>query len=148
MRGVVGVLRDDQEADLAPQPGVADIEHLARAVAHGPRVEVQLSGDLDELRPSVGTAMYRLAQESITNALRHARHATRIDVRVAGDDDSVRLTVCDDGDPTGAGGSEPGYGIVGMTERVVMLGGRFEAGPGPGKGWTVSAVLPRAEPSA
>ncbi len=148
MRGMVGVLRDGQEADLTPQPGVADIERLARDAAHGPRIEVQLSGDLDELRPSVGAAMYRLAQESITNALRHARHATRIDVCVAGEDDCVRLTVCDDGDPTGAGSSEPGYGLVGMTERAVLLGGSLEAGPGPGKGWTVSAVLPRAGSSA
>ena len=98
MRAMVGVLRDGEEPDLAPQRGVADIERLARDAAHGPRVDVQLSGDLDELRPSVGAAMYRLAQESITNALRHARHATRIDVRVAGEDDCVRLTVRDDGD--------------------------------------------------
>ena len=103
-----------------------------------------MSGDVDDLRPSIGAAVYRLAQESITNAVRHARHATRIDVRVVGDADSVRLTVVDDGDPTSAARSAWGYGIVGMTERAALLGGTLEAGPGPGSGWTVSAVLPRA----
>ncbi len=142
MRSMVGVLRDDEEPDLAPQRGVADIERLARDAAHGPRVDVELSGDLDELRPSVGAAMYRLAQESITNAMRHARHATRIDVSVAGEDDWVRLTVRDDGEAK-TGGPGPGYGLVGMSERATLLGGTLEAGPSP-EGWTVSAVLPRA----
>jgi signal transduction histidine kinase len=144
MRTMVGVLREDEEPDLAPQRGVADIERLARNAVHGPRVDVELSGDLDELRPSVGAAMYRLAQESITNALRHARHVTRIDVYVAGEDDCVRLTVRDDGDASSAGRSPSGYGLVGMTERATLLGGTLEAGPSPGKGWTVNAVLPRA----
>jgi signal transduction histidine kinase len=144
MRTMVSALLEGEEPDLAPQRGVADIERLARNAAHGPCVDVELSGDLDELRPSVGAAMYRLAQESITNALRHARHATRIDVYVAGEDDCVRLTVRDDGDPSSAVRSSSGYGIVGMTERATLLGGTVEAGPGPGKGWTVNAVLPRA----
>ena len=56
----------------------------------------------------------------------------------------MRLTIRDDGDATPAGSSEPGYGLVGMTERATLLGGSLQAGPGPGKGWTVSAVLPRA----
>jgi signal transduction histidine kinase len=144
MRTMVGVLRDGDEPDRAPQPGVADIERLARDAAHGPRVDVELSGELDALRPSVGAAMYRLAQEAITNATQHARHATRIDVHVAGADDCVRLTVHDDGDAGSADGSRSGYGLVGMAERAALLGGTLEAGPGPDKGWTVNAVLPRA----
>jgi signal transduction histidine kinase len=88
--------------------------------------------------------MYRLAQEAITNATQHARHATRIDVRVADEADRVRLTVRDDGDGGSADRSESGYGLVGMAERAALLGGTFEAGPGPGKGWTVNAVVPRA----
>ncbi len=144
MRTMVGALREGEEAELTPQRGVADIERLARDSAHGPRVDVELSGDLDQLRPSVEAAMYRLAQESITNSLRHARHATRIDVSVAGEDDCVRLTVRDDGDASAAGRSSSGYGLVGMTERAALLGGSLEAGPAPGRGWTVSAVLPRA----
>jgi signal transduction histidine kinase len=148
MRTMVGLLREREEPDLVPQRGVADIERLARDAAHGPRVAVELTGDLDELRPSVGAAMYRLAQESITNSLRHARHATRIDVCVTGEGDCVRLTVRDDGDASSAGRSSSGYGLVGMTERATLLGGSLEAGPAPGKGWTVNAVLPRAGSTA
>jgi signal transduction histidine kinase len=143
LRGMVGVLRDHEEPDLAPQPGLADIERLALRVGDRPRVEVHLSGDLDNLGPSVEAAIYRIAQESITNAVRHARHATHISVRVRGDDDCVRMTVRDDGD-AGSGGRGPGgYGLVGMTERAALLGGVLEAGPGPDSGWTVTAVLPR-----
>jgi signal transduction histidine kinase len=144
MRTIVAALRDADEPDRAPQQGVADIERLARDAALGPRIAVELSGDLDALRPSVGAATYRLAQESITNALRHARHATRIDVRVAGEEHCVRLTVSDDGDASAAGRGASGFGLVGMRERAALLGGTLEAGPSPGRGWTVSAVLPRA----
>jgi signal transduction histidine kinase len=146
MRGIVGVLREDEEPELAPQRGVADIKRLADRVGDRPRVEVQLSGDLDDLGPSVGAAVYRIAQESVTNAVRHARHATRISVSVAGDDDCVRLTVRDDGDASSTGRRSAGYGLVGMTERAMLLGGTLEAGPGPDRGWTVNAVLPRAAP--
>ena len=145
MRTMVGMLRDGDEPDRAPQRGVADIEQLARDAAHGPRVDVVLSGEFDALRPSVGAAMYRLAQEAITNATQHARHATRIDVHVAGEDDCVRLTVRDDGDAGADDGSRSGYGLVGMAERAALLGGTLEAGPGPDRGWTVNAVLPRAD---
>ena len=144
MRIMVGSLRDGEEPDLAPQRGVADIAELARSSGDSPQVNVELSGNLDDLRPSVGAAIYRLAQESITNAVRHARHATVIDVRVTGDDDSVRLTVADDGDSSAAGRNPSGFGLVGMTERATLLGGTLEAGPNGGKGWTVSAVLPRS----
>jgi signal transduction histidine kinase len=144
LRALVGALREGEEPELAPQRGVADIERLSRASADGPRVDVQLIGDLDGLRPLVGAAIYRIAQESITNAIKHARHATRIEVRVTGDDECVRLTVRDDGE-TGPSGSDPssGYGLAGMAERAALLGGTLEAGPSRGRGWTVVAVLPR-----
>jgi len=144
MRAMVGALRQGEEADLAPQRGVADIERLARSAGDSPHVDVELSGDLDDLRPSVETAIYRLAQESITNAVRHARHATSVKVLVVGDDRSVRLTVSDDGESSSfSASSSSGYGIVGMTERATLLGGTLEAGPSSDRGWTVDAVLPR-----
>lgn len=143
MRTMVGALRQGEEADLAPQRGVADIERLARSAGDSPHVDVELSGDLDDLRPSVETAIYRLAQESITNAVRHARHATSVKVSVVGDDRSVRLTVSDDGESSSFSASSSGYGLAGMTERAKLLGGSLEAGPSPGRGWTVDAVLPR-----
>jgi len=143
MRNMVGALRQGEEPDLAPQRGVADIERFAHSAGDRPRVDVELSGDLDDLGPSVEAAIYRLAQESITNALRHARHATRINVCITRDDGCVRLTVRDDGDPSPLGaGSSSGYGLVGMAERAKLLGGTLEAGPSPGRGWTVDAVLP------
>jgi len=142
MRLIVGVLRKGEDADLAPTPGVADIEQLARAFDGPPRIEVDIEGDLHDLAPSVDAAIYRMAQESITNATRHARDATCITVRVVGDDASVRLTVEDDG-ASGSGSGSAGYGLAGMTERAVLLGGTLEAGPSPDRGWTVAAVVPR-----
>jgi signal transduction histidine kinase len=145
MRTIVGALRRGEQSDLTPQPGVADIERLARSSGNPPHVDVTLTGDLDELPPSVDAALYRLAQESVTNALRHARHATLVHVVVTGDDDSVRLTVWDDGDarPVDAG-SSAGFGLLGMAERVRLLGGSFEAGPNRDGGWTVHAELPKS----
>ena len=144
MRTMVGALRQGEEPDLAPQRGVADIERLALSAGDRPRVDVELSGDLDDLPSSVEAGIYRLAQESITNAVRHARHATRVKVSVVGDDRSVRLTVSDDGDAGSLSASASwGYGIAGMTERAKLLGGTLEAGPSRDRGWTVDAVLPR-----
>ena len=82
-----------------------------------------------DLAPAVDAAVYRLAQESITNAIKHARRATRIRVAVEGEPDGVRLTVSDDGEAAPVNGSSSGYGIIGMEERVSLLGGTFEAGP-------------------
>jgi signal transduction histidine kinase len=145
MRTIVGALRRGEQSDLTPQPGVADIERLARSTGNPPHVDVTLTGDLDELPPSVDAALYRLAQESVTNALRHARHATLVHVVVTGDDDSVRLTVWDEGDARPVGdGSSPGFGLLGMAERARLLGGAFEAGPNRARGWTVHAELSRS----
>ncbi|MFI7060653.1 sensor histidine kinase [Kribbella sp. NPDC050124] len=140
MRAMVGVLRADGTAALVPQPGVADLERLARRVER-PRVEVEVSGDLGDLGPAVGAAIYRIAQEAVTNAVRHARHATRIDVRLTSYDGSVRLTVRDNGEATSR--NPGGYGLVGMTERATLLGGTLAAGPDPDRGWSVDVVLPR-----
>ena len=143
MRAMVGALRDGEAAELAPQRGVADIPVLADVPAGEAHVVVELSGDLDDLRPAVQSALYRMAQESLTNAVRHARRATRIDLRVVGDLDSVHLTVSDDGEPAPAVRSSYGYGLVGMKERATRLGGSFTAGPSTPRGWTVDVVLPR-----
>lgn len=148
MRIMVGALRDGETAELAPQRGVADITKLARATGDSPLIAVRLTGGLDDIRPSVGAAVYRMAQESITNAVRHARHATRIEVLVTGDDDAIRLTVQDDGDPNPSAAGSIGYGLVGMSERAKLLGGTLQAGPSDGRGWTITAVLPRDGVSA
>lgn len=144
MRAMVGALRNDgDDAELAPQQGVADIPGLAGARPAGPPVAVRFDGDLDDLRPSIDAALYRLAQESVTNATRHAVGATSVDVCVHGDAEFVRLTVVDDGRPVAWTGEVAGYGLVGMQERVKLLGGALSAGPAPDGGWRVDAVLPR-----
>ena len=142
LRAIVGVLRATQDTEFAPQPGVAEVEQLATDGQTRPCVEVTLFGEFDDLSPAVGAAIYRLAQESITNARRHARHATQVTVAVTGDADQVRLTIDDDG--SAAGGRAPaGVGLVGMRERASLLGGTFHAGPAAERGWRVEAVLPR-----
>ncbi|WP_433435621.1 sensor histidine kinase [Nonomuraea sp. CA-141351] len=142
MRAMVRLLRRNEPAELAPGRQIADLEQLAGRARVGPSVDVEIFGDLDGLPPSVGAAIFRIAQESVTNARRHARHATRIAIQVAADDTSVRLRVSDDGDTTSVR-TMPGYGLLGMIERAGLLGGTCEAGPNPDRGWTVTAVLPR-----
>lgn len=149
MRSIVRVLRRGDPAELAPSPGIAGLERLAGPNRAGPSVGVELCGDFTGVPPSVEAAIYRLVQESVTNARRHARNATRIEVRVAADDALVGLRVSDDGDtgvlrPAGS----PGYGLAGMMERARLLGGTCEAGQGPGRGWTVTAALPRTGTTA
>jgi signal transduction histidine kinase len=145
MRSMVGALREGDGADLRPQQGVRDLATLERHHDDpGPRVVVTMDGGLDDLRPSVDAACFRLAQEAVTNALRHARHASEVEVRVHGDDDHVRITVVDDGRGSGAAmAAAPGFGLVGMAERAKLLGGTFDAGPRPGGGWAVAATIPR-----
>jgi signal transduction histidine kinase len=150
MRTMVRALRRDEAAELAPNPRVTDLRQLAGTVeGGGPPVAVDLVGDIDDLQPAVDAAIFRLAQESVTNARRHARHATRIQVCVAADETSVRLKVSDDGDINASRPAPaPGYGLIGMIERADLLGGTCEAGPNPDRGWTVSAVLPRTGSTA
>ncbi|WP_285634687.1 histidine kinase [Lentzea sp. NBRC 102530] len=145
MRTMVGSLRRDAPEVLV-QRGLADIEDLVAVQGDQRlRIDVERSGDLAGLRPSVEAALYRVAQESITNAQRHARHASRVHVLVDGGTDAVRLSVSDDGERGLSNFRVPGYGLVGMAERVTLLGGTLEAGFGPDHGWTVHAVIPRRE---
>jgi signal transduction histidine kinase len=142
MRSIVRVLRREEGHELAPSPAIADLLQLARPESGGPVVDVQLTGDIDAVPPTIAAAVYRIAQEGVTNARRHARNASRIDVRVHADEAGIRLDVRDDGDPSAS--ATPGYGITGMIERAGLLGGTCEAGAAPGGGWAITAVLPRA----
>lgn len=141
MRAMVRVLRDGAPAEYASQPGVADLVSLARH-ASVPVVDVALPDDLDELPPQVDAAVYRLAQEALTNALRHARNASRVEIRVVEDAGRLRLRVTDDGQIDPARSVNHGFGLLGMTERMQLLGGTLRAGPAPEGGWTVDAELP------
>jgi signal transduction histidine kinase len=135
LRAIVGALRDER----APAAGLAEIRALAQRATR-PTVEVALDGDLEGLSPVLERALFRLAQEAVTNAIKHARNASKVSVRISGGRE-VQLSARDDGEPGASRGA--GFGLVGMAERVALLGGTFEAGPLPGGGWHVDAVFPR-----
>jgi signal transduction histidine kinase len=141
MRAMVRVLRDAAPAEYAPQPGVTDLVSLARRDPI-PVVDVELAGDLAGLPLQLDAAVYRLAQEALTNALRHARNASRVEIRVAEGAGKLRLHVTDDGQIDPARPTSHGFGLLGMTERVQLLGGTLRAGPAPEGGWMVDAELP------
>ncbi|MFD8975575.1 sensor histidine kinase [Streptomyces sp. NPDC059593] len=142
MRAMVAALRDrGVGAELAPPAGVADLERLVRTPGGRLRVDLGLDGELDALPPAVDAAVYRIVQESVTNALRHAVDATEVVVRVAAERHTVRVSVRDNGRRTGRG--RDGYGLTGLRERATLLGGTLQAGPGADQGWHVEAELPR-----
>ncbi|MER6631610.1 sensor histidine kinase [Streptomyces sp. NPDC000987] len=143
MRAMVAALRDrGVGAELAPPAGVADLERLVRAPGGRLRVDLGLDGELDALPPAVDAAVYRIVQESVTNAMRHAVCATEVVVRVTAERRTVRVSVRDNGQRTGRG--RDGYGLAGLRERAALLGGTLQAGPGADEGWHVEAQLPRA----
>jgi signal transduction histidine kinase len=142
MRAMVAALRDGVAGtELAPPAGVADLERLVRAPGGRLGVDLGLDGELDALPPAVDAAVYRIVQESVTNAMRHAVDATEVVVRVTGEPQMIRVTVQDDGARVGRG--RDGYGLAGLRERAALLGGQLRAGPGADQGWRVEAELPR-----
>ncbi|MEV6304610.1 histidine kinase [Actinoplanes sp. NPDC051861] len=142
MRAMVAALRHSGSAtELAPQAGVGDLRRLLGRSASHLRVDLDLGGELAALSPAVDAAVYRIVQESVTNAMRHAVDATEVVVRVVGEPRQVRVTVTDDGARAGRG--RAGYGLTGLRERAALLGGQLEAGPRADRGWQVEAELPR-----
>ena len=142
MRAMVAALRDGGAgAELAPPAGVADLERLVLAPGGRLRVDLKLNGELNALPPALDAAVYRIVQESVTNAMRHAVDATEVVVQVSGEPQTVRVTVRDNGARTGRG--RDGYGLAGLRERAALLGGELRAGPGADQGWQVEAELPR-----
>jgi signal transduction histidine kinase len=142
MRRMVGVLRRPEEAPaLAPQPS---LEHLGKLVEHaresGLPVTLKVEGEAVKLPAGVDLTAYRLVQEGLTNALKHAR-AQNAEVLVRYEDGNVELTVSDDGSG-GGGGDSGGHGLVGMRERISVYGGELEAGPRPEGGFRLRARLP------
>jgi signal transduction histidine kinase len=148
MRRLLGVLRQDQPAALATQPQLADLPELVAATRRaGMPVELTLAAGLGEVPAVVGVSAYRIVQESLSNASQHAPGAT-VTVSVSQAGGAVRLRVANGPgqapDP-GDGAYRPGHGLSGMRERVALLGGSLSAGPAPGGGFVVSAVLPVGE---
>lgn len=154
LRGILGVLRrsaDDATSTissdahagpaLAPQPALGDIDALVAQSADLP-IRLDVSGDLDDLPASITLTGYRVVQEALTNIRRHAGPVTSVDVTVRRSGSEVLLAVVDDGRGAAADDVGPGYGIVGMRERVAAAGGTIQAGWRAGGGWRVAVSLP------
>jgi signal transduction histidine kinase len=158
MRAILGVLRDGDD-DRAPHPGLEQIGELtAKARDAGLEVTLQASSPAPPLPSAVGSAAYRILQESITNVIRHAG-PTRVTVALNPGADVLEIRVTDEGRRTGNGSADhpsgdrtnpsapsakPGRGLLGMRERCQLLGGEFDAKPIPGGGFEVTARLPLA----
>jgi signal transduction histidine kinase len=139
MRRVLGVLRT-QPGELAPQPGLEGLGELLEAARNaGTPVRLVLDGRVAPLAPGVDLTAYRIVQEALTNARRHAPGAT-VEVELHYGADALRLRVRDDG-PGPAPGAD-GHGLIGMRERVATVGGSLATGPADGGGFLVDATLP------
>lgn len=142
LRRLLDVLHvEEAQDDLDPRPGLAQLPALVERVGRaGLPVELEVDGPERPLPPAVDLSLYRVAQEALTNALRHAGRA-RARVGVTYRAGEVEVRVVDDGDGTGSGGGT-GHGLAGLRERVRLFGGTLEAGPLPAGGFSVRAVLP------
>lgn len=145
-----------EDAGFAPTPGLTAVEQLiSQARATGLQVTVQATGTPRPLPAPVEVWAYRIVQGALTNTLKHA-HGTSVVVRLDYREQELVVTVTDNGPAGGSGAGSgaghpagpriagSGFGLVGMTERAALLGGRLHAGPGPGGGWQVTARLPLA----
>jgi signal transduction histidine kinase len=168
MRRMLGVLRDqpatvagtggagangNDRSAFAPQPGLRELDALVERVrGTGLAVSVERCGAPFEVSSAAGLTVYRIVQEALTNALKHADEPAAVEVRLEFDDPDVSVRVADDGRmrvavraPGGGNGSAPvhggGHGVAGMTERAAAFGGTLEAGPRAGGGWAVTAKL-------
>ena len=147
MRRLLGVLRRDQPATLVPQPQLADLPALVEAARRaGVAVELSLPSGLDRVPSSVELCAYRIVQESLSNAGQHAPGAA-VTVSLNHDAGAVLLRVVNGPSEAGLSGGEhgPGHGLIGMRERVALLGGSLSAGPAADGGFAVSATLPLGE---
>jgi signal transduction histidine kinase len=142
MRRLLGMLRrSDEELALAPQPSLQELGRLVEQVrSAGLPVQLTIEGEARELPAGVELSAYRIVQEALTNALRHAGPArARVVIRYQPDD--LELEIADDG-PGTDGGSAAGYGLIGMRERVSVYGGELQAGRRPEGGYALRVRLP------
>ncbi|SHN43715.1 sensor histidine kinase [Cryptosporangium aurantiacum] len=133
LRRTLGLIR------IADAPGLRALPALATDL--GPGITLDVPDDLGPLPPVVDAAVFRIVQEAVTNARRHAG-AVPVTVRLRPVGDEVEVEVRDEGPPTNGTPDGAGLGLVGLTERVALLGGRTEIGPHPGGGYRVWAMIP------
>ncbi len=172
MRRMLGVLRDEPTLGsgpgepasgapsevLAPQPGLGDLDTLVdRVRGTGLTVSLERAGRPFDVSGAAGLTVYRIVQEALTNALKHAEDPALVEVFLDFEDPDISVRVRDDGHvrtgapatrangnghlPSSANGSGDGHGVAGMAERAAAFGGRLSAGPAPSGGWEVLATL-------
>jgi signal transduction histidine kinase len=157
MRRLFGVLRDEggDSPDLAPQPGLSELERLVRNVNGGElEARLEVEGEPVPLSPGVDLAAYRIAQEGLTNAVRHSgaseavvrlRYSPRrLDIEVSDNGRGLNSQSAHDADRN-PGGHSSGHGLVGIRERVALYNGTVTLEPGAAGGTTLAATLPLAE---
>ena len=146
MRRLLGVLReqDGDSATRAPQPGVAQLEELVAQIVHaGLPARLSVQGPARPLAATIDATLYRLAQEALTNVLKHAGAVSRVDVVLHYREDTVKLSVRDDGRGVVATDGGHGHGLMGMRERVEAHDGTLVTGAGGGS--SVEAAIPTVE---
>jgi signal transduction histidine kinase len=142
MRRLLGAMRGEaDELELSPQPGLGSLEPLLEEIRRaGLSVELHVEGDPVQLPHAIDLSAYRIVQEGLTNALKHA-HADRADIVVRYRPDELQIDVRDDGHgPSNTDGL--GHGLVGIRERVKLYGGQMSAGADNGRGFILSTRLP------
>ena len=143
---LLGVLRKQSDAPLAPQPGLDQVDALLKSANDaGLETMLKITGEKRPLPAALDLTAYRIVQEAITNALKHA-HASRLEVRVAYREGALELTIRDNGEgqSEAAVKASTGHGLIGMRERVELFGGELEAGSSNVGGFTVRSRLPIA----
>jgi signal transduction histidine kinase len=146
LRRMLGLLREDGHvASRSPQPSMRELPTLVEQLREvGLEVEVPAEPPSD-LPPGLDLTAYRVAQEALTNVLKHAPHAGRATLDVRWQHDGLHVVVSNPG-PIDHPLSEHGHGVIGMRERTALYGGRLQAGPQRGGGWRLHAVFPAARP--
>lgn len=140
MRRIVGLLRGEEEAAFGPTPSLRQIpEMVAKA---GPRIELEMPGECPPVPDSLGLAVFRVVQESVTNFLKHAGPTATAKAVVECGAADIQIRVTDDGIGSQSSSDNLGAGVRGMRERVTAMGGTFKAGPRTGGGYEVRATLP------
>ncbi|WP_137724666.1 sensor histidine kinase [Prescottella subtropica] len=146
MRGLLSVLREDRPREFSALPGTDDIGGLVEDLRRGGlAVDLTVSGEPRELSTGAGLTAYRIVQESLTNVLKHAGPGARVRVEMSWGERELDLTIIDDGRGGAAAlvaSSPGGQGVIGMTERAALHGGRLAAGPVTGGGYRVQGLLP------
>lgn len=142
LRSMVLTLRDTDDAP-SPRPTLADLAPLVESArGQGQHAIYEEIGTLPELTPAAELALFRAAQEGLTNAAKHAGPHATVHVRLRGLPDAVELEVADDGRGTATSLPGTGTGLIGMRERITTVGGTLDAGPKPRGGFRIRATIP------